>query len=650
MSRILDWIDDRTGYRGLLHAAVLLNFPVTRAASWRFVWGGSLALMFFVELVTGTLLMTVYSPSEAAAWGSVQYLESQTQFGTVVRGIHHYTSHMMLVVMVIHLVVLVLTAGYRRPKEFTYWTGLVLAVLVIGLAISGNPLPWDQKGYQAYQIETSIAGTMPYVGPTLRTLLVGGAEFGNLTLTRLYTLHVVVLPFLATLLLTLHFALVRREKLLLNRQLAEQAGAGAAVPESQPYWPFQVGRNLIAFFALMTVVFFQFAVLPRLGESSLVSIVDGAPLELKRHEVVLQAPADPGWPYVARPEWYVRPLFELRHMVSRDQEILITGALPVVVGILLLLVPFYESVLGRTGGHGLAVLVVLTLVLGSAWVTWTGYRRDATDPEFQESRRRELELATRAAYLARENGIPPEGPVALLQTDVRARGPVLFAEHCATCHTWNGHDGTGRVTIDLIDGVKQPMVPTAPDLAGFGTRDWIASFLANPAGDKFFGGAHQLKGGLRLKEGEMTRWAAESLAPSGPLTEEHLRGVAALLARESGRVDDGPFDDAEIQRGIEVFNGDVLDSKGEPVEFAQCLQCHSLKAGDPDGVGNGGMSPAPELDGYASADWIRAFIRDPGSARFYGKKNVMPAFDAGRLPERELELLVRWMRREWQGK
>jgi quinol-cytochrome oxidoreductase complex cytochrome b subunit len=77
LGKFFDWIDNRTGYRYLLHALLLLNFPVSRASRWRYVWGGSLALMFLVELVTGTLLMTVYSPSEAAAWGSVQYLETE---------------------------------------------------------------------------------------------------------------------------------------------------------------------------------------------------------------------------------------------------------------------------------------------------------------------------------------------------------------------------------------------------------------------------------------------------------------------------------------------------------------------------------------------------------------------------------------------
>lgn len=177
-----------------MHALLWLNFPVNRTSSWRYVWAGSLLLMFGVELVTGTLLMTVYSPSETAAWGSVQYLETQTQWGGIIRGLHHLTSRLMLVVMVWHFLMVVVTAAYRQPREVTYWTGLLLGLLTVAMAITGNPLPWDQEGYQAYQIETSMAGTIPLVGGLLRTLLVGGAEFGNLTLTRLYTLHVVVLP------------------------------------------------------------------------------------------------------------------------------------------------------------------------------------------------------------------------------------------------------------------------------------------------------------------------------------------------------------------------------------------------------------------------------------------------------------------------
>jgi ubiquinol-cytochrome c reductase cytochrome b subunit len=653
LAKLRDWIDERTGYRHLLHALVLLNFPVGRGARWRYVWGGSLALMFVVELITGTLLMTVYSPSEAAAWGSVQYLETASIWGGFIRGVHHYTSHMMLVVILLHGLSVIVTAGYRRPKEFTYWTGLLLAGLVLALAVSGNPLPWDQKGYWAYQIETGIAGTMPLIGSALKTMLVGGSEFGNLTLTRLYTLHVVVLPVLAMLLLIVHVALMRREKLRLMRTLAIQTTvdrlvAGETAGGLEPYWPFQTTRNLFVFALLMTLVVVQVVAYPRLRERGLASDTGNWEFDLPVAEISLQAPADRDIPYTARPEWFVRFLFELRHRVDKRQEVLVTGALPLAVLGVLLVLPFFEKILGRTLGYGLAVVLSLAGIAGAVYLTYAGYERDRLDGEFQQARQRELNYAGRALWLARHNGIPPEGPVALLHNDAKAKGPLLFSAHCATCHTWNGHDGTGRVTMEVVQGRKQPFTPTAADLAGFGTRDWIAEFLARPNDDRFFGHTDRAKGGERLKNGEMAKWAAENLAPEGPVTTVQLKAVAALLAREADRRDAAPIDAKEIELGVAAFNGDLTDEKNEPIEYAQCLQCHSLKAGDPDGLGSSGISPAPDLNGYGSKRWLRDFLRNPGDKRFYGKKNIMPAFDDSRLSERDLDLLVDWMRGEWQ--
>lgn len=646
MGNLRDWIDERTGYRGVLHALVLLNFPVSRAARWRYVWGGSLALMFLVEVVTGTLLMTVYSPSEAAAWGSVQYLETETRWGAFIRGVHHYTSHMMLVVMLLHGVVVIVTAGYRKPKEFTYWTGLVLAGLVLGLAISGNPLPWDQKGFWSYQIETGIAGTMPGIGSALKTMLVGGNEFGNLTLTRLYTLHVVVLPVLAAVLLTVHIALMRREKLQLQAKLSA-LDVAAQANGMEPYWPFQAARNLLFFAVLMGIVVAQVVYYPKLRERHTPPVSAEWEADIPAGEITLQAPADREIPYVARPEWYVRFLFELRHMVDKSQEVLVTGALPLVILIVLIALPFLEKLLGRTAGHGLAVLLTLAGVGGAGYLTFVGFQRERRDEEYQQARRRELDYAGRALWLARKNGIPPEGPGSLLHSDAKAKGPLLFAAHCASCHTWNGHDGTGKVLMETVEGHKQPTTPTASDLYGFGTKEWIAEFLAKPAGEKFFGYMDRVKGGARIKKGEMAKWAEENLAPGGPIQPRHLQAVAALLAKEAARRNAGAFDEKELETGVALFNGDLNDDKGEPIDVVQCLQCHSLKAGDPDGLGSGGVSPAPDLNGYGSREWLKGLIRNPGDKKYYGKKNIMPAFDASRLSERDLDLLVNWIRGEW---
>ena len=650
---VRDWINDRTGYRGVLHALLLLNFPVTRGARWRYVWGGSLALMLVVEVVTGTLLMTVYSPSEASAWGSVQYLETSVQWGWFVRGVHHYTSHMMLVAILVHMLLVVLTAGYRKPKEFTYWSGLVLGGIVLALAISGNPLPWDQDGYWAYQIETGIAGTMPIIGSSLRTLLVGAGELGNLSLTRLYTLHVAVLPVFAVLLLVIHVALMRREKLQIEQagQLQivsdKSSSAEGACEQTEPYWPYQTTRNLGMFAVLMVIVVVQVIYYPKMKEDLVAPASSDWQPDLPIAEISLEAPADRDMPYVARPQWYVRSLFELRHMVDKKNEVFVTAVLPMGVVVLLFLMPFYEKLLGRSLGYAVANLLFIAGLSGMLLLTYTGVSRDQRDDAYRQVRRREIDYAGRAAWLANRNGIPPEGPGTLLRNDAKAMGPLLFAANCAGCHQWNGHDGTGNVVTETVDGKQVEVVPTAPDLYRFASARWIREFLANPRDGKFFGHTDLLKGGDELKDGEMAMWAEENVAPDGPLEPNHLAAVAALVAREANRRDEDPIAEDVLQLGIDVFSGaELSDSNGEPLEFdGNCLQCHDLKAGDPNEEGDG---YAPNLNGYGSRDWLLEFIRSPDEERFYGEKNIMPGFDETELSDRELGLLVDWMRGTWE--
>ncbi len=654
MGKVRDWIDRRTGYRYLLHALLLLNFPVSRGARWRYIWGGSLALMFLVQIVTGTLLMTVYSPSEASAWGSVQYIESAVEWGWLVRGIHHYTSHTMLAVILLHTVLVVVTAGYRRPKEFTFWSGLILACVVLGLAVSGNPLPWDQKGYWAYQIETGIAGTMPVAGSGLRSLMVGGSDFGNLTLTRLYTLHVVVLPVSAAVLLVIHVALMRREKLHLSGANPPTPAAPGLLPivdassDTEPYWPYQTTRNLVMFLVLMGLVVALTIASPRVREWQAGPPRPDWEQDLGTAAVTIQAPADAEIPYAARPEWYVRFLFELRQMVSKDREVLVTGLLPVVILLLLFLMPSYEKVLGYKPAYCLCVGLLGGGLAGILGLTAAGFYRDWNDPQFLASRRVELDYASRAVFLAKTNGIPPEGPTTLLHNDPKAMGPLLFAAHCANCHRWNGHDGTGRLVGQTVEGKQAGAKATAGDLYNFGRPEWIAGFLSNPLAERYFGHVDQLQGGEAIKSGEMASWAEQNVSPNGPLTEKHINAVATLVARESGLPSGQPVPDDVVQLGVAVFSGGELkNDNGEAVEFdGSCIQCHRLSAGDPNQEGAG--EDAPDLNGYASAAWLRDFIRNPSQKRFYGDKNAMPAFDADELSDKDLGLLVAWMRSQWQ--
>ena len=128
MSVLFNWLDDRTGYRGILYAALYENVP--GGSRWRYVWGSTLAFTFMVQMITGMFLWMAYSPSSQTAWESVYYIEHEMSGGWLLRGIHHYTAHAMVVLLVLHVMQVVIDGAYKAPREINFWIGLVLGGLV----------------------------------------------------------------------------------------------------------------------------------------------------------------------------------------------------------------------------------------------------------------------------------------------------------------------------------------------------------------------------------------------------------------------------------------------------------------------------------------------------------------------------------------
>ncbi len=145
MKQLLDWIDDRTGVRGLMRDGLYENIP--GGARWRYVWGSTLVLAFVTQVITGIFLWMAYSPSTQTAWESVFYIEHVMPGGSLLRGIHHFMAQAMVVLLALHLMQVVIDGAYRAPREFNFWIGLILMLLVLGLALTGYLLPWDQKGF-----------------------------------------------------------------------------------------------------------------------------------------------------------------------------------------------------------------------------------------------------------------------------------------------------------------------------------------------------------------------------------------------------------------------------------------------------------------------------------------------------------------------
>src|SRR5688572_9196825 len=319
MTRILNWLDDRTGIRDLTHAALYEHIP--GGARWRYVWGSTLLFTFAVQMITGFFLWTAYSPSSQTAWESVYYIQHQMTGGAVLRGIHHYTAQVMIILLGLHMLQVIIDGAYRAPREVNFWIGIVLLNLVLGLSLTGYLLPWDQKGYWSTQVATSLLSILPGVGPGLQRLVIGGPDYGHHTLTRFFALHAGLLPMLMIAFIGVHVYLFRRH------------GLRHKTPPRGPttyFWPDQMFKDAVACLGVLLVVLllvFRFVIVP--GGSGQVG-------------AELSAPADASEPFgAARPEWYFLFLFQFLKIPYFSQENELYGAIvvPGLIMFALLLMP-----------------------------------------------------------------------------------------------------------------------------------------------------------------------------------------------------------------------------------------------------------------------------------------------------------------------
>ena len=203
------WVDERVDLRGAKRA--LLDREVPDRLTWWHTLGSATLAVFLVQIVTGVVLATYYSPSPDHAYESIRYIDHQVASGELLRGIHHWGASAMVVLIIGHMIRVFSVGAYKYPREPNWLLGVGLLFLVLGFSFTGYLLPWDQKAYWATAVGTNIAGTTPLIGAKLVTLLRGGAELGAATLTRFYSFHVLWMPLLLGGLVLLHLVLVVRQ-------------------------------------------------------------------------------------------------------------------------------------------------------------------------------------------------------------------------------------------------------------------------------------------------------------------------------------------------------------------------------------------------------------------------------------------------------
>ena len=608
LSKVLDWCDQRTGYRRLV--SVLLIEHIPGGAKWRYVWGSCLVFVFAVQLITGVLLMTAYSPSDSTAWSSVYFIQYQMDFGWLIRGLHHFGSQAMVVLLGVHMLQVVIAGAHLPPREVNWWLGLALLACVLVLSLTGYLLPWDQKGYWATQVATNIAGNLPKVGPDLQKIIVGGPAYGHQTLTRFYALHVGIMPPLIIVLIVAHLTVFRRHGVTFSRDAQRSAAAPeegtARDPSDGWFWPDQAFKDMVAsmliFAVMLSLVIYGFGhKLDARAESR--SFYDRlAHAGQDGRGANLDAPADPSRAYPARPEWYFLSLFQLLKYFEGEQEIIGTVVIPNAILLLLAVLPLLGYGRMRGFGHAMGIVVVGVIAIGMVALTGLAISADHAKTEAAQKFREELEaadvLAHRSVQLAAQ-GIPAEGPVLLLRRDPLTEGKTLFGQHCATCHTYGNE----------FENAK----PTASNLENFAGQEWIHGLLANPASPDYFGHT-KLR---RMKNWvDTTRSKARKDGKEADL-EKEFDDIAAWLAshpRSGGR------QSPKSGKGADAPGANT--SRSVPQAFQKrCQRCHSYE-----NEGGDTTPPGPDFTGYGDADWVRLMLMSPYHHLRYASRNRMPAF------------------------
>lgn len=504
------FLDERTG-RGTRVTAI------DGGPSIAYSFGAVLVALLALEAITGIALAMFYSPSTAHAWASVAYIQDRAAGGWLVRGLHHHGASAMVIVAGLHLVQTAVAGAYKRPRELVWWLGVLSLVLLLAWAVTGYVLRWDQAGYWANRVELGVVANTPLVGELLAGALLGGNDYGNLTLTRFYALHALVLPAIVIALVVAHVAIARR----LGPTPVKHG-------PTLPRWPHQSLRDVVAT-AVVLVALLAFVI--------------------AQEGVELAAPADPSSPYDARPLWYFRWLFELRELAGSAETVVALVVPAVLVGFLLAL-PMLDRTEDRSIRRRLpwlGALAGLFALVGALSVV--SIARDLTDEDLAARREQAAARGDRARALAKAVGVPVTGgrDVWTMQPMYRAR--TLFAERCQDCHAADSADRLGPV---IGPGHKD--------------RAWLRAFLADPSGPEFYGKTKLVADSKQAQANEeaaadagLADLAMKPVSLQGP----ELDDLIELLYSQNGGSD---FDAAKRDRGVAVFEG-------------ACSDCHEIGEG-----------------------------------------------------------------------
>jgi len=179
--------------------------------TYTFCLGGISFFLFLALTVTGVYLMFFYVPSVTRAFQDIQTIENSVAFGSLIRNMHRWAAHLMVLTVFLHMIRVFYHGAYKPPREFNWAIGSLLLFMTLALSFTGYLLPWDQIAFWAITVGTQMATYAPLVDTESAFILLGGIEVGQGTLIRFYVLHVIAFPLLAAILIVVHFWRIRKD-------------------------------------------------------------------------------------------------------------------------------------------------------------------------------------------------------------------------------------------------------------------------------------------------------------------------------------------------------------------------------------------------------------------------------------------------------
>ena len=483
IEKIGEWFDARLQIGGAIRET--MEHPVPReTASWFYVFGSAALVVLVMQIVTGILLALVYVPSAGEAWNSLQLLNHSIAFGWYIRSLHGWGSNFMVAIVLIHMVQVFLFGAFKFPRELTWIVGVLLLLMTLGMAFSGQVLRFDQDAFWGLGIGASISSRVPVLGPWIVHLLLGGPIIAGATLSRFFALHVFVIPGLLLAFIGLHLLMVL--KLGINEWPMPGRVVCKATYEKEyheltkrdgiPFVPGAVWKDLIFGGCILLALAACAAYFGPFGPS-------GRP-----DPTIIQT--------VPRPDYFFLWLYALLSLLppSMETPALLVGPVVAIAGLLLLPFAFGE---GEKSWRRRPIAVLTILLIAVVLGTFTDMAGHAPWSPVMDA----------------WSGDPIPGQFLQNRTALERQGAIVFQyKQCHNCHSLGDQGGKRGPALD--------------DVAIVQTEDQLIRQVIQ-------GGGNMPAYGKNLSPAETTALVAflKTLHPAGqsPARDASRTGVSSLL-------------------------------------------------------------------------------------------------------------------------